>query len=76
VRGLVIGVFEQEFSDASPSVAKAGQAALEALAKEGARIVPVATPLARYAPAIGYVTIAVEARAILSKPRHVSPTMR
>jgi Asp-tRNA(Asn)/Glu-tRNA(Gln) amidotransferase A subunit family amidase len=67
VRGLVIGVFEQEFSDASPSVAKAGQAALEALAKEGARIVPVATPLARYAPAIGYVTIAVEARAILSK---------
>ncbi|HMJ53789.1 MAG TPA: amidase [Polyangiaceae bacterium] len=67
VRGLVIGVLEQEFSDASPEIAKAGQMAIDALVKEGARIVSVATPLARYAPAIGYVTIAVEARTILSQ---------
>ena len=67
VRGLVIGVLEQEFADASADVAKAGQVAIDALVKEGARVVSVATPLARYAPAIGYVTIAVEARAILSK---------
>jgi Asp-tRNA(Asn)/Glu-tRNA(Gln) amidotransferase A subunit family amidase len=65
VRGLVIGVFEEEFSDASPAVARAGQVALDALVKEGARLVRVATPLARFAPAIGYVTIAVESRAIL-----------
>ena len=67
VRGLTIGVMEEEFSDASPAVAKAGRAAIEALAKEGATIVPVRTPLARYASAIGYVTIAVEARTILSQ---------
>jgi aspartyl-tRNA(Asn)/glutamyl-tRNA(Gln) amidotransferase subunit A len=67
VRGLVIGVLEQEFADASPDVARAGRAALDALVKEGARVVPVTSPLARYAPAIGYVTIATEARAILSQ---------
>jgi aspartyl-tRNA(Asn)/glutamyl-tRNA(Gln) amidotransferase subunit A len=67
VRGLVIGVLEQEFADATPDVAKAGQEAIDALVKEGARVVSVATPLARYAPAIGYVTIAVESRAILSR---------
>ena len=67
VRGLVIGILEQEFADASPEVARAGQMAIDALVKEGARVVPLATHLARYAPAIGYVTITVEARAILSK---------
>ncbi|HMI85372.1 MAG TPA: amidase [Polyangiaceae bacterium] len=67
VRGLVIGIVEQEFADASPDVARAGQTAIDALVKEGARVVSVATPLARYASAIGYVTIAVEARASLSK---------
>lgn len=67
VRGLTIGVLDDEFADADPRVAQAGRAALDALVKEGARVVPVATPLARYAPAIGYVTIAVEARAILSR---------
>ena len=67
VRGLVIGILEQEFADASPDVARAGQSAIDALIKEGARVVPVTTPLARYASAIGYVTIAVEARTILSK---------
>jgi len=67
VRGLVIGILEQEFADASPEVARAGKAALDALVKEGARVVPVSAPLARHAPAIGYVTIAVEARTILSQ---------
>jgi aspartyl-tRNA(Asn)/glutamyl-tRNA(Gln) amidotransferase subunit A len=67
VRGLTIGVLEDEFADATPEVGKAGLAALAALEKEGARLVRVATPLARAAPAIGYVTIATEARAILAQ---------
>jgi aspartyl-tRNA(Asn)/glutamyl-tRNA(Gln) amidotransferase subunit A len=67
VRGLVIGVLEEEFADADVEIARAGQDAIAALVKEGARVVRVSTPLARYAPAIGYVTIAVEARVILSK---------
>jgi aspartyl-tRNA(Asn)/glutamyl-tRNA(Gln) amidotransferase subunit A len=66
VFGLVIGVLEDEFAAATPDVAKACRTALDALVREGARVVRVATPLARFAPAIGYVTIAVEARAILS----------
>lgn len=67
VRGLVIGVLEGELRDASAPVAKACQVALGALVKEGARVVGIATPLARYAPAIGYVTITVETRAILAE---------
>jgi aspartyl-tRNA(Asn)/glutamyl-tRNA(Gln) amidotransferase subunit A len=35
---------------------------VEALEREGAKIVPVQIPLARFAPAIGYVTIGIEAR--------------
>jgi aspartyl-tRNA(Asn)/glutamyl-tRNA(Gln) amidotransferase subunit A len=67
VRGLVIGVLEDEWADASPVVAGACREALGALEKEGARIVRLAIPLARYAPAIGYVSIVTEARAILSR---------
>jgi aspartyl-tRNA(Asn)/glutamyl-tRNA(Gln) amidotransferase subunit A len=67
VRGLVIGVLEGEWSDATPVVAAACKEALGALEKEGARIVRLAIPLARFAPAIGYVSIATEARAVLSR---------
>jgi aspartyl-tRNA(Asn)/glutamyl-tRNA(Gln) amidotransferase subunit A len=67
VRGLVIGVLEDEWSRATPVVTATCKEALAALEKEGARIVRLAIPLARYAPAIGYVSIATEARAILSR---------
>jgi aspartyl-tRNA(Asn)/glutamyl-tRNA(Gln) amidotransferase subunit A len=65
VRGLSIAVVEHEWRDASPEVARAGQAALAALEKEGARLVPTAIELARFAPPIGYLTIGCEARAAL-----------
>jgi aspartyl-tRNA(Asn)/glutamyl-tRNA(Gln) amidotransferase subunit A len=65
VRGLVIGVPDSEWEDASEPVHRAGRAALEALEKEGAVLLPVRLELAKYAAAIGYVTIAVEARALL-----------
>ena len=63
VRGLVIGVPDSEWADASEPVQRAGRAALAALEKEGARLVPIALTLAKHAPAIGYVVIAAEARA-------------
>ncbi|MCL2726379.1 MAG: amidase [Polyangiaceae bacterium] len=65
VRGLVIGVPESEWSQASEPVARAGRAALAALEKEGAKLVPIRLELAEAALAIGVVVIAVEARASL-----------
>ncbi len=65
VRGLVIGVPDSEWADASEPVQRAGRAALAALEKEGAVLVPLRLELAKYAAAIGYVTIAGEARAQL-----------
>ena len=63
VRGLVIGVPESEWVDASEAVQRAGRAALAALEKEGAKLVPIRLELAKHAPAIGVVTIACECRA-------------
>ena len=65
VRGLVIGVAESEWLDASEPVQRAGRAALAALEKEGARLVKLDLQLAKYAAAIGVVVIACEARAAL-----------
>jgi len=65
VRGLVIGVEESEWADASPEVQRAGRAALAALEKEGVKIKTVASPLFRHAPAIGYLAISIETRAEL-----------
>ncbi len=62
VKGLRIGVEEREWRDASRGVAKACEEALDALERAGAKIVQVQIPLARFAPAIGYVTIGLEAR--------------
>jgi aspartyl-tRNA(Asn)/glutamyl-tRNA(Gln) amidotransferase subunit A len=61
VRGLVVGLPAREWEDADPSVAAAGQAAVRALEREGATVVPIEIELARYAPAIGYLAIGVEA---------------
>jgi aspartyl-tRNA(Asn)/glutamyl-tRNA(Gln) amidotransferase subunit A len=63
VRGLVIGVPDSEWADASEPVQRAGRAALSALEKEGAVLVPLRLDLAQHAAAIGYVIIAGEARA-------------
>jgi aspartyl-tRNA(Asn)/glutamyl-tRNA(Gln) amidotransferase subunit A len=65
VRGMVIGVPDSEWQDASKPVQRAGRAALAALEKEGAKLVPVNLELAKHAAAIGYVVIAGEARAEL-----------
>jgi aspartyl-tRNA(Asn)/glutamyl-tRNA(Gln) amidotransferase subunit A len=67
VRGLVIGVPEEEWADATEPVQRAGRAALAALEKEGAVLTQVRLALAKHAPAIGYVIIAAEARASLSE---------
>lgn len=65
VRGLVIGVPDSEWTEASEPVQRAGRAALATLEREGARLVPVRLELARYAPPVGYVVIACESRANL-----------
>ncbi len=67
VRGMVIGVPESEWRDASDPVQRAGRAALTALENEGARLVPIELQLAKYASGIGVVIIACEARAALRK---------
>ncbi len=63
VAGLTIGVPEAEWGDASPEVARRGREALAALEREGARLVPVALPLARHAAPIGYLAIGPESLA-------------
>jgi aspartyl-tRNA(Asn)/glutamyl-tRNA(Gln) amidotransferase subunit A len=65
VRSLVIGLPEREWEDADASVVAACRAAIGALEREGATVVPVEVELLRHAPAIGYATIGVEALALL-----------
>jgi aspartyl-tRNA(Asn)/glutamyl-tRNA(Gln) amidotransferase subunit A len=67
VRGLVVGVPDDEWADASEPVQRAGRSALAALEKEGAKLVPIRLALAKHAAAIGYIIIATEARAALSQ---------
>lgn len=63
VKGLVVGVPDSEWQDASEPVQRAGREALAALEKEGAKLVPIQLEMAKFAAAIGYVVIAGEARA-------------
>jgi len=65
VRGLVIGIDDAEWGDASPAVQRAGQDALRALEKEGATLLKVRIERARYAAPIGYTTIGAEARGLI-----------
>jgi aspartyl-tRNA(Asn)/glutamyl-tRNA(Gln) amidotransferase subunit A len=65
VKDLSIGVPEAEWARAHDEVAAAGKKALDALVREGARLVPIELSMAAHAAAIGYLTIAVEARAAL-----------
>jgi aspartyl-tRNA(Asn)/glutamyl-tRNA(Gln) amidotransferase subunit A len=64
VRGLRVAVVETEWADASPEVARAGREALRELEKEGAVLVDARLELAKWAPAVGYLSIGLEARAI------------
>ena len=57
VRGMRIGVPSGEWEDASAAVERAGRAALNALEREGAVLVPLKLPLAKNAAPIGYFTI-------------------
>jgi Asp-tRNA(Asn)/Glu-tRNA(Gln) amidotransferase A subunit family amidase len=63
VRGMRIGVVEEEWPEASPAVARAGREALRALEKEGAVLVDARLQLAKWAAPIGYLVIGVESRA-------------
>lgn len=63
VKGARIGVDKREWEDADPAVAAAGRAGLAALERAGAVLVDVSIGLARYAPAIGAITIGAETRA-------------
>jgi Asp-tRNA(Asn)/Glu-tRNA(Gln) amidotransferase A subunit family amidase len=63
VRGVRIGVDEREWAAADDAVARAGRAALAALEREGAILVPVSIELAAHAVSIGAIVIAMETRA-------------
>lgn len=69
VTGLRIGIDEVEMGAADDVVAKACRAALAALEKEGAILVPVRSELVRHAASIGYQTIAIEGFAELLEVR-------
>lgn len=60
VQGLRIGVCEAELDAADGEVAHRCREALETLHKEGAILVPVRPRLAKYATAVGYLTIGLE----------------
>ncbi|MBX7192183.1 MAG: amidase [Sandaracinaceae bacterium] len=72
VRGLRIGVLEDEIDAAEPAVAAACRDALRALETEGAKLVPISISLARHAPAIGYLSIGLEAYAELAEMRRTA----
>lgn len=69
VRGLKIGIDEASWSRATPSQTRPCRAAVEALEREGAELVPIRLDLAPFAAAIGYVTIALEAVAGMVQER-------
>ncbi len=72
VRGLRIGVLEDEIDAAEPAVAAACRDALRTLEMEGAKLVPVTIPLAKHATAIGYLTIGLEAFTSLHEMRRTA----
>jgi aspartyl-tRNA(Asn)/glutamyl-tRNA(Gln) amidotransferase subunit A len=67
VRGLVVGVDDGEWNDASEPVARAGEQAIRALEREGAKVRGIKLEMARHAAAIGYVVIGTEARGCLAE---------
>jgi aspartyl-tRNA(Asn)/glutamyl-tRNA(Gln) amidotransferase subunit A len=63
VRGLRIGIDDEEWQDAGTEVARVCRDALRMLEREGATLVAVKMPIARHASKIGYMTIAPESLA-------------
>jgi Asp-tRNA(Asn)/Glu-tRNA(Gln) amidotransferase A subunit family amidase len=69
VRGLRIGIDEDDWDALADDVAGPGREALDALEREGAVLVGVKLRLARYAAPVGYLTIGVEAFAAMTEIR-------
>ncbi|HEY6081168.1 MAG TPA: amidase [Polyangiaceae bacterium] len=69
VRGLRIGVDENEWAAAPRELSAPCREALLALEREGAELVPVRIPNAAHAAAIGYLTIGIEAFSALRELR-------
>jgi len=69
VRGLRIGVDDDEWAKLPDDVAGPGREALDALEREGAVLVGVKLRLGRYSAPIGYLTIGVEAFAAMAEIR-------
>ncbi|MES1174891.1 MAG: amidase [Myxococcales bacterium] len=69
VRGLRIGIDEDDWAALDDDVSGPGRQALDALEREGAILVPVKLRLARYAAPIGYLTIGVEAFTAMTEIR-------
>lgn len=65
VRGLVVGVCESEIADADANVQQRVRDGLRELEAQGAVLRDVRLDLARWAPHIGYITIAAESLAAL-----------
>ncbi len=73
VRGLRIGVLNESFDQAVPSLAKAGREALAALERAGATLVAVRLEPGRLAGAAGSVIIASESYAVLRDTLRTRP---
>jgi aspartyl-tRNA(Asn)/glutamyl-tRNA(Gln) amidotransferase subunit A len=69
VRGLRIGIDASEWSAADVELSQVCRAALGELEKAGAELVPIRLPLAEHAAAIGYLTLGVEAYAVMKELR-------
>ena len=69
VRGLRIGIDEDDWASLADDVAGPGREALDALERAGAVLVGIKIRLARFAAAIGYLTIGVEAFTAMSEIR-------
>ncbi len=69
VRGLRIGVLEDEIAAATPALGRAIGDALRALEQDGAELVKVTLENAHHASAIGYLSIGLEAYAALAEIR-------
>jgi aspartyl-tRNA(Asn)/glutamyl-tRNA(Gln) amidotransferase subunit A len=61
VRGLTVGLPVREWEDADAEVSSAGHEAVRALEREGATVAPIEIGMARYAAALGLLSIGVEA---------------
>jgi aspartyl-tRNA(Asn)/glutamyl-tRNA(Gln) amidotransferase subunit A len=69
VRGLRIGIDEAEWGSAPIDLARTCRAALAELETAGAKLVPIRLRMAAHAAAIGYLTLGLEAHAVMTELR-------